>query len=53
MKAGLSTETPCINNPDIQRNKAENVSTQYLKRGNFKSQQIFIDLPSACAEKRT
>jgi hypothetical protein len=42
MKAVLSIETPGINNPDIQRNKAGNTSAQYLKRGNLKSGKYLL-----------
>ena len=42
MKAVLSIETPGIKNPDIQRNKAEIISAQYLKRGNFKWRKYLL-----------
>ena len=45
MKAVLSIETPDINIPYILRNKAENMSTQHLKRGNFKSRNYLLSYP--------
>jgi hypothetical protein len=43
MKAVLSIEKPGINNRFIQRNKAENMTAQYLKRGKFKSRKYLLN----------